>query len=118
MGLQLGFAGMPVSMDESVFESIKNDVTFMKELTRHMTLETPDPTDERVANMADAVAEAGDALWSDMREEGGDTKLMRAALARFLEEVAPNNYRARQWGSLRRVRMSDNSYRWLCEKCA
>ncbi len=32
-----------------------------------------------------------------------------------VSSAAPDNYRAKRWGSLRRVRMSDNSYRWLCK---
>jgi len=36
----------------------------------------------------------------------------------MLEAIAPAEFRARQWGSLRRVRKSDNSYRWLCGDCA
>jgi hypothetical protein len=60
----------------------------------------------------------GGDVGKDLRGNEREVAVTRAALARFLEETAPNNYRARQWGSLRRTRMSDNSYRWLCENCA
>jgi hypothetical protein len=39
-------------------------------------------------------------------------------LAQLLEAIAPDNYKARQWGPLRRVRMGDNTYRWMCDEHA
>lgn len=45
-------------------------------------------------------------------------RMARFQLARLLEELAPDNYRARQWGPLRRVRMGDNTYRWMCDEHA
>ena len=51
----------------------------------------------------------------DLRGEGQKTSLMQAAMAQFLEELAPKNYRAGQWGELKRLHLPDNSYRWLCE---
>ena len=36
-------------------------------------------------------------------------------LAELLESIAPENYGARHWGPLRRVRMGDNTYRWMCD---
>lgn len=39
-------------------------------------------------------------------------------LAELLAQIAPRNYKARQWGPLRRVRMADETYRWLCKEHA
>jgi hypothetical protein len=52
----------------------------------------------------------------DFSAGGGDEKqIVRMQLAKLFEEIAPKNYKARQWGELQRVRMADNTYRWLCE---
>jgi internalin A len=109
VGLQLAFAGMPLALGHQVFDAIKDDVNFMRELTKHMELKADN---EGIGDGADVLERDFD---KDLRGTEKESRLMRAALSRFLEETAPNNYRARQWGSLRRVRMSDNSYRWLCE---
>jgi internalin A len=108
VGLQLAFAGMPLALGHKVFDSIKDDVDFMRELTKHIDLKS----DESKDSNADVFEESFD---KDLRGAEKESRLTRAALARFLEETAPANYHARQWGSLSRVRMSDNSYRWLCE---
>jgi len=65
----------------------------------------------------ESLAHHGNAL-KDLRGSDRDAAFTRAALARFLEETAPDNYRARRWGSLWRVRTPDNTNRWLCEDCA
>ena len=109
VGLQLAFSGMPLSLGKEAFEAIKEDVDFMNKLAEKMELEQGDASVE-----ADVVAEFG----KEISEGDRESRLTRAALAHLLEELAPNNYRARQWGSLRRVRMPDNSHRWLCGDCA
>ncbi len=116
VGLQLAFAGMPLALGNSAFAVIKNDVTFMKELTKHLEL-TPGANvddNETIMEMAEVSNPEGSI---DLRGEGKDAAVMKAALSRFLEALAPDNYRARQWGSLSRFRMPDNSYRWLCKDC-
>jgi Leucine-rich repeat (LRR) protein len=110
-GLQLAFAGMPLALGPRVFDAIKDEVEFMNELTQHMELEADTA---KIAGAAELLQ--GD-VGKDLRGTERESRLMRAALARFLQETAPTNYRAQQWGSLRRVRMSDNSYRWMCEPC-
>jgi hypothetical protein len=111
-GLQLAFAGMPLALQHDVFETIKDHVRFMGELTKHMELEA----NTQEAGEAENVLK-GELGGKDLRGLERESRLMRVALAQFLEETAPTNYRAHQWGSLRRVRTSDNSYRWLCESC-
>lgn len=56
----------------------------------------------------------------DLRQKGGgdEKRIARMQLAELLGEIAPRNYKARQWGPLRRVRMPDETYRWLCDKHA
>ena len=112
-GLQLGFAGMPLTMDAGAVDAIKDQVKFMEELSKHLELEMPD---ENEATEAREVL--GGNMGKDLRGDDREAALTRTALERLLEETAPANYRARRWGSLRRVHMSDNSYRWLCETCA
>ena len=101
-------------MAASTFNAIKEDVAFMNALAKHIELKVDDAHEsaEGITGRFD------DDSVTDLRRDHKDARVMRAALSRFLEEVAPDNYRARQWGSLRRVKMSDNSYRWLCEDCA
>jgi hypothetical protein len=112
-GLQLAFAGMPLALGNDVFDTIKNEVKFMEELGKHLALK--DGTKESTPGVGEVVKGDGG---KDLRGSDRDSKLTRSALALFLEDVAPTNYRARQWGSLRRVKMSDDSYRWLCGDCA
>jgi GTPase SAR1 family protein len=111
-GLQLAFAGMPLALGQEV-DAIKDHVKFMGELTRHMELKAESMEQET------RDAEVIEAAYSlDFFVIDRETRLMRAAMTRLLEETAPTNYRAHEWGSLRRVRMSDNSYRWMCETCS
>jgi GTPase SAR1 family protein len=112
-GLQLAFAGMPLALGAEAADAMKDQVKFMQELTKHLELEAPKKNE---GTEAEAVF-VGD-IGKDLRGGDREAALTRAALECLLEETAPNNYRARRWGSLRRVRMSDNSYRWLCEDCA
>ncbi len=112
VGLQLAFAGMPLTLGDAVFGAIKNDVTFMKELTKHVELETDGPDED-----ADLLERLGARDKGDWGRDDTQTRLMRAALVKFLETLAPTQYAAGDWGGLRRVHMPDNSYRWLCEAC-
>ncbi len=117
VGLQLAFAGMPVAMGASTFAAIREDVALMNELAKDLDLKAGG-ADGGADSVAGLTSRLDDDSLTDLRSDHKEARLMRAALSRFLEEVAPDNYRARQWGSLRRVRMSDNSYRWLCEECS
>jgi hypothetical protein len=112
-GLQLGFAGMPLALGSEAAKELEDQVKFMEELTKHVELEAP-----KEGKDVDSEEVTGGDVGKDLRGNDREATVTRAALARFLEETAPNNYRARQWGSLRRIKMRDNSYRWLCEKCA
>ncbi len=109
-GLQLAFAGMPLALGKEAFEAIKDDVEFMDKLAEKMELKEGE---EKASADVDVVDEFG----RDIAERDRESRLTQTALAHLLEELAPINYKARQWGSLRRVRMSDNSHRWLCTNC-
>jgi hypothetical protein len=37
-------------------------------------------------------------------------------LAAFLEKKMPAEYKARKWGELERMKMPDETFRWLCKK--
>ena len=112
-GLKLGFAGMPLALDSDAAKLIEDQVKFMDKLTEQVKLEMPKELED---TSADEVLHG--AVGKDLRLKARESATTRAALARFLEETAPDNHRARRWGSLKRVRMNDNSYRWLCEVCA
>ena len=112
-GLQLGFAGMPLALGSAAAKEVEDQVKFMEELTKHLDLEV---AKESIDMGIDGMI--GPGVGKDLRGNNRDSAMMRAALARFLKETVPDSYRARRWGSLRRIRMSDNSYRWLCEACA
>jgi hypothetical protein len=47
-----------------------------------------------------------------------EKRIVWLQLAELSEQIAPESYKARQWGELRRVKMLDNIYRWLCAKHA
>jgi hypothetical protein len=102
-----------LGLGDRAADAIKDEVKFMEGLTKHLELKAPEKSGEAEA---DEVVR-GD-VGKDLRRADAEAALRRAALAWLLEETAPNNYRARRWGSLRRVRISDNSYRWLCGDCA
>jgi len=116
-GLQLAFAGMPLALGNDMYGVVKNDVTFMKELTKHLELNMDLDSIDNKTLLRPGDPSDGEHI-KDVRGGNGETSLMRAALIRFLEELAPDNYRAGQWGELKRTRLPDNSYRWLCEACA
>ncbi len=113
VGLKLAFSGMPLALGDAAYDPIKNDVEFMKELSDHMTLELDEKhrIDGKDPYLEIEAVKGGYA-------DDPHSRLTRAALARLLEEIAPTNYRARQWGTLQRIRLSDNSYRWLCLDCS
>jgi len=51
------------------------------------------------------------------RNEEDINRIARRQLAEIFKAIAPINYESKQWGSLRRVYLSDsNTYRWLCER--
>jgi RHS repeat-associated protein len=103
-GLQFAFAGMPLALGDVVFSEIKNHVELMKELVRHMEeLEIESNSHNKLRALA--------------RRAAGE-RLTRESLSQFLGVIAPRNYRDGNWGSLSRVRMSDDKYRWLCPEHA
>jgi hypothetical protein len=106
-----------MALGDEGFKVVKNDVAFMKELTNHLTLEADPYSADSKTLMSANDSFAGETV-KDLRGDGQETALMRAAMAQFLETLAPNNYRAGQWGELKRIHLPDNSYRWLCEEHA
>jgi hypothetical protein len=53
-----------------------------------------------------------------MRDLNDDQRIARIRLSELLKEIAPDKYKAQQWGPLKRIMMRDNTYRWLCNKHA
>ena len=103
---------MPLALGTEAVNNLREEVEFMKELAKHIELEAP-KNDKFFGSDTIIKGDVG----KDLRFPLNEKAIMRASLQKLLEEIAPNNYAAKQWGSLRRVRMSDNSYRWLCESC-
>ena len=90
----------------------------MKELAGHLEVKGGAESDVSVEG-GEFAREAGEGVIDYRQKRGEDrNRLARMQLAQLLEEIAPKNYKARQWGSLRRVRVQGNTYRWLCEKHA
>ena len=119
-GVRIACAGLPLAVDPKLFEAMKNEVGFMKELAGHLKLEGGAESDisDEPGELVERLGAKGDLR--DLRQGGGedDKRIVRIQLAELFREIAPKNYRARQWGSLSRVRMPDNTYRWLCDKHA
>jgi len=119
-GLQIAFAGAPMAVGSSVYEQMKKEVDFMKELAKHLNPQAGAASDvgEEEAKFVRRRGASADVL--DLRRSAGDDpkRIARMQLAELLEAIAPQNYRARQWGPLRRVRMGDNTYRWMCDEHA
>jgi GTPase SAR1 family protein len=119
-GVQMACAGLPLLVKPEIFEAVEKHVDFMKELAGHLELEGG-------AEM-EISAEAGKTVKGierrgkirDLRQWGGEDekRIVRMQLAELFSEIAPKNYKARQWGELRRIKMPDNTYRWLCEEHA
>lgn len=112
-GTLLGLAGIPLAIGVEAAKEIEGEVKFMQELAKLLKLEASKSSPDK--EFKEHLSELGG---RDLRQHDADTAMTRAALKRFLEETAPVQYEAKQWGSLRRTRMSDNSYRWLCQTCA
>ncbi|GEP41915.1 hypothetical protein BGE01nite_12060 [Brevifollis gellanilyticus] len=112
-GLQLGIAGVPLMAGAEVAKEVESELKFMTALAKHLDLEAPESEklDEALAILEEEAA-------CNLKGQSEAARLARAALTRLLEETAPDNYRAKTWGGLRRVRMPDNSHRWLCGCCA
>lgn len=108
-GLRLGIAGMPLALGSEAADAVKNETQFMEALTDHLELQQPD--ESRDPNEGGVLS--GPAV-KDLRGRDSDTVLARSDLNRLLKEVAPRNYEAKVWGSLRRVPMPDNTHRWQC----
>jgi Leucine-rich repeat (LRR) protein/GTPase SAR1 family protein len=115
-GIKIACAGLPLAVDEKSFKAMKNEVGFMKELAGHLELEGGADSDISEERYKAVFAHKGITRLRDLRmlEERDTKQIVRIQLAKLFEEIAPKNYKARQWGELRRVRMADNTYRWLC----
>jgi GTPase SAR1 family protein len=120
-GIKIACTGLPLAIGTEMFNAVEKEVEFMKELADHLELEGGAKSD--ISTEAGETTEElkGKTAMRDLRQFGGEDekRITRMKLAELFSEIAPNNYKAQQWGTLRRVRIrSDNTYRWLCEKHA
>jgi internalin A len=117
-GIQIACAGLPLAVNPKLLEAMKNEVEFMKNLAKHLELEGGAESDISAESGELAEGMEGKGKIRDLRQLSGEDekRIVRMQLAKLLEEIAPKNYEARQWGPLKRIRMPDNTYRWLCQK--
>ena len=114
-GVKIACAGLPLGVDPELFKTMKNDVDFMKELASHLELKGgafSDITSESAEYVESTRKNVADLRQKDKQDIN---RIARVQLAALFEEIAPDNYKSRQWGQLRRVPMNDNTYRWLCD---
>jgi len=123
IGVQIACAGLPLVVNPQLYETMKNEVDFIKELASHLELERK--TQQRKTQQDESRISIEEWTYNDrvlhhLRQvQSKDVnRITQIQLAELLENIAPDNYRGRQWGSLRRVRMPDNTYRWFCDEHA
>ena len=106
--LAVAAGGVGMKLAAEAYRDIKPGADFIKEIIKH------------TADLAGDGAEKARDRGGDMFEEGSKQNYheRRAQLQQLLKEIAPKNYEAREWGSMRRVKMPDNTYRWMCEEHA
>jgi len=123
--LQIGINVAPVIGGDVFTTNIKNDLRFMNNLlglTGKTNLNENDLKSKGFAisnpETIGVLGAEGDDYLHNMRSYNNDDSYRMATmqLTELLKELAPDEYAARQWGELQRVRMPDNSYRWLCKK--
>jgi internalin A len=119
-GVQMACAGLPLLVKPEIFEAVEKHVDFMKELAGHLELEGGAESDISAEAGQTVEKMKGKDRLRDLRQFGGEDekRVVRMQLAELFSEIAPKNYKARQWGELRRIKMPDNTYRWLCEEHA
>lgn len=115
-GLTLFFAGVPVGLDPAIAEEVKNEVSFLKSLSSAMEIKKPEDFDKHTSDLG-IVSKHEERGILDLREAIDGKGLIRAGLELLMEEIAPVQCKAKQWGSLRAARMPDETYRWLCKEC-
>ncbi len=105
-GIKIACAGLPLAIEPELFKTMKNEVAFMKELASHLG-----------SGESIELLESPGQGQHDFRQNDKDdmNRIARMQLAKLFQEIAPKNYESRQWGELRRLPMSDNTYRWLCK---
>jgi len=113
-GVKIACAGLPLAIDPELFKTMKNEAAFMKELASHLGSEDKALSDISGESM-ELVKSTGQST-RDFRQSAKQdvNRIARMQLAKLFEDIAPDNYKSRQWGELGRVLMSDDTYRWLC----
>ncbi len=91
---------------------------FMKELAGHLELEGGAEMEISSEGGQTVKSIEGRGKIRDLRQWSGadEKRIARMQLAKLFSEISPENYKAQQWGELRRIKMPDNTYRWLCEE--
>ncbi len=118
IGLQIAFAYFPMKVNPELYEEMKYEVGFMKELTKHLELEDGAESDisefgEETVYELKKISKIVDLRQKDFMDKN---RILRQQLAELLSEIAPKKYKSRQWGTMQRVPMRDNTFRWLCVK--
>jgi hypothetical protein len=115
-GIKLAIAAGPLlagTEGAALYAMITNELNFMKALAGHLKL--TGPVDSDIDEMGHAfIRRLNGVGLDDLREDTVQKHLLRTQLGMLLKQLAPDRYEAKQWGDLKRIRMGDDSYRWLC----
>ncbi len=109
-------AGTTVAVGVEVYKDIKPAADFMKELVGHISKLATASADKAKGAASEDYDEIAEGLKRAFY--GGEAHTARAQLQQLLRDIAPENYESKLWGDMRRVRMPDNSYRWMCAEHA
>jgi hypothetical protein len=97
-GIKIACAGLPLAVDPELFEAMKNEVEFMKELAGHLELEGGAESDISLdaSETVENIEQKG--RIRDFRRSSGDDekRIVRMQLAELFEQISPKNYKARQ----------------------
>lgn len=122
VGVTLSAAGAPLAIAAAtgattalaaeVYNDIKPVADFMKELLNQIS-KLSGASEGKAKSV---VAGDYDKFSENLMKEfyGGESRIVRTQLQQLLCDIARDNFEARQWGDMRRVRMPDNTYRWMC----
>lgn len=115
-GVQIATAAFPLVVGGDIYNMVKYEVGFMKALSSQFQTDIKAESDVRDPKFVEENSAAPKKVIPNSKIY--QQRIARNQLAKLFKEIAPEKYESRQWGSLRRVRMPDDTYRWLCPEHA
>ena len=128
ISVKIGSAGAPMLIPSPQFKKIEDEINFMKDMVDvipdleggsegDILVETGEFIQKlRVSEETGVPVPISESVKTFLKAGGDIDRVARMELAALLQKLKPHNYEARQWGELERVKLPDNTYRWLCEK--